>query len=119
MKFPRAAFCAAVLALAGSADAQDWPSRPIRVLVGFGAGGGTDIIARMVAQPLTEILGQPVVIENKPGAGGSIAADAVAKASPGGNHASATASIEIRTPWKLGPNLATDLAGFAPLKAST
>jgi tripartite-type tricarboxylate transporter receptor subunit TctC len=85
MKFLRAAFCAAVLALAGSADAQDWPSRPIRVLVGFGAGGGTDIIARMVAQPLTEILGQPVVIENKPGAGGSIAADAVAKAAPDGH----------------------------------
>lgn len=59
--------------------AQEWPARPIKMTVGFGAGGGTDIIARIVAQPLSEILGQPVVVENKPGAGGTIGADAVAK----------------------------------------
>lgn len=59
--------------------AQEWPARPVKMTVGFGAGGGTDIIARIIAQPLTEILGQPVVVENKPGAGGTIGADAVAK----------------------------------------
>jgi tripartite-type tricarboxylate transporter receptor subunit TctC len=73
----------AAIALAGasvdSASAQDWPTRPIRLMVGFGAGGGTDIAARLVAQPLSEILGQPVVVENRPGAGGTTAADAVAK----------------------------------------
>ncbi len=59
--------------------AQDWPSRPIKLLVGFGAGGGTDIAARLVGQAMSEILGQPVVVENRVGAGGMTAADAVAK----------------------------------------
>ncbi len=60
-------------------QAQDWPSRPLKLVVGFGAGGGTDIAARLIGQGLSEILGQPVVIENRPGAGGTTAADAVAK----------------------------------------
>jgi len=75
-----AAVVVATIATIGTAMAQDWPTRPIRILVGFGPGGGTDITARIVAQPLSEILGQPVVVENKPGAGGTTAADLVAKA---------------------------------------
>jgi tripartite-type tricarboxylate transporter receptor subunit TctC len=59
--------------------AQDWPTRPIKLLVGFGAGGGTDIAARLVGQGLSEILGQPVIVENRVGAGGMTAADAFAK----------------------------------------
>ncbi len=71
-------------ALACQAHAQEWPQRPLRMLVGFGAGGGTDILARILAPAMGEALGQPVVVENRQGAGGSIAANAVAKAAPDG-----------------------------------
>ena len=75
--------CVAAVAIVGasisSADAQDWPTRPIRLVVGAAAGGGTDISARLIAQPLAEILGQAVVVENRAGAAGTTAAEAVAK----------------------------------------
>ena len=66
------------------AGPPDWPTRPIRLLVGFGAGGGTDLAARIVGQPLSEILGQPVVVENRVGAGGTTAANAVVIAAKDG-----------------------------------
>jgi tripartite-type tricarboxylate transporter receptor subunit TctC len=66
------------------AAAQDWPQKPIRIIVGFGAGGGTDIVSRILAQTMQEKLGQPVVIENRPGAGGTIGAEAVARADKDG-----------------------------------
>ena len=69
-----------VIAQPAPAAAQDWPRQPIRIVVGFGAGGGTDIAARIVAQPLSELLGQPVVVENRVGAGGTTAAEGVARA---------------------------------------
>ena len=69
----------AILACIDSAAAQDWPTRPIRLVVGASAGGGTDISARLIAQPLAEILGQAVVVENRAGAAGTTAAEAVAK----------------------------------------
>jgi tripartite-type tricarboxylate transporter receptor subunit TctC len=82
----------AVLALAGlalaagpaPAAAQAWPARPIKLVIPFAPGGATDIIGRLVAQRLSERLGQPVVIENKPGAGTTIGSAVVAKASPDG-----------------------------------
>lgn len=64
--------------------AQDYPSHTIRIVVGFGAGGGTDLAARIMAQALQDVLGQSVVVENKPGAGGVTAADQVAKSSKDG-----------------------------------
>jgi len=64
---------------AAPSHAQDWPQHPIRIVVGFGAGGGTDIAARIIAEPLSKALGQPVVVENRVGAGGMTAAEAVAK----------------------------------------
>ena len=74
----------ALLGLAGPALAQDWPSRPITILGGFPNGAGTDTYARRLAEPLSRALGQPVVVDNRSGAGGNIASDAVAKARPDG-----------------------------------
>ena len=72
------------LAIAAPAAAE-WPAdRPLRILVGFGAGGGTDIVSRIIAQPLSELLKQTVVVENKVGAGGTLAAEAVAHADKDG-----------------------------------
>jgi tripartite-type tricarboxylate transporter receptor subunit TctC len=67
-----------------SASAQTYPVRPIRLIVGFPPGGINDLVARIVGQSVSESLGQPIVIENRPGAGGTIGANAVAKADPDG-----------------------------------
>jgi len=76
---------ALALMLLGPAHAQNaWPAKPIRLIVGFAAGGSTDVTARIIAQALSDRLGQPVVVENRGGAGGNIGADAVAKADPDG-----------------------------------
>jgi tripartite-type tricarboxylate transporter receptor subunit TctC len=69
----------AASALAPAAQAQNWPAKPVKVIVNFPAGGAADQIARAVAQPLQEALGQPVVVENRGGSGGNIGGDVVAK----------------------------------------
>jgi len=74
----------AVFLSAGGAQAQAWPSKPIRFIVPFPPGGATDIITRVISTKLAEQLGQAVVVENRPGAGGSIGSDMVAKAAPDG-----------------------------------
>ena len=75
----------AAITLAGTAAAQEnYPNRPISIVIGFPAGGGADNTARLYGDALSRELGQPVLIENKPGAGTTIAADTVAKAAPDG-----------------------------------
>ena len=80
--------CLALLALGATASAQEdpakYPTRPIHIVVGFTPGGGNDILARIVGQRLSESLGQPVVIDNKPGGGAIVATEYVAKAAPDG-----------------------------------
>ena len=90
MKLPRrkflylAAGAAALPAVSGIASAQAYPSRPVRIIVGFAAGGTTDILARLIGQWLSERLGQPFVIENRPGAGTNIGTEMVVQAPPDG-----------------------------------
>ena len=80
------------VAFSGGAAAQGWPKRPVRFIVGFTPGGPSDILARALGQKLADLWGQQVVIENRPGAGGNIAAEAAAKSAPDG------------TTWLLGNN---------------
>lgn len=77
--------CAAGLpALPRAASALDYPSRPVRIIVGYAAGGAPDVLARLIGQWLSDRLGQPFVVENRPGANGSIAIDTVIKAAADG-----------------------------------
>ena len=93
MKLPRreflhlAAGAAALPAVSRIARAQAYPSRPVRIIVGFAAGGAPDILARLIGQWLSERLGQQFLIENRPGAGGNIGTEAVVRAPAGWLHA--------------------------------
>ena len=84
MKISRILMAVAAATLAQSALAAQWPERPIRMLVGFAPGGGTDATARAIAPKLTELLGQQVIVDNRPGATGNIATDIAAKSTPDG-----------------------------------
>src|ERR1041385_7557261 len=79
-----AAGAAALTAAPRFASAQSYPAKPVRWIVGFAPGGGNDIVARLMGQWLTERLGQPFVIENRPGAGTNLATEAVINAAPDG-----------------------------------
>ncbi|WPB56366.1 tripartite tricarboxylate transporter substrate binding protein [Xylophilus sp. GOD-11R] len=89
---------AAFTAFAQAASAA-WPEKPIRIVVTFGAGGASDIIAREIATPLAQTLGQPVIVDNKPGAGGTIGGMEVARAAPDGY----TLMLSNSTPLSIGP----------------
>src|SRR4051812_3948686 len=84
MRMKRLFAALAAIALAHGAAAQNFPSKPITMVVGFEPGGGTDTVARILAKTLSDNVGQQVVVENRAGAGGDIAVDYVAKAAPDG-----------------------------------
>jgi tripartite-type tricarboxylate transporter receptor subunit TctC len=87
MNMNRRVFAALIAALAlgaGAAAAQTYPAKPVRIVIGLSAGGGTDVLTRIIAQRLTESWGQNVIVENRPGASGFIAGELVAKSPPDG-----------------------------------
>jgi tripartite-type tricarboxylate transporter receptor subunit TctC len=95
-KLARLVVLAPALAFASNAGAQTWPTKPVRMIIAFAPGGGTDITARMLAKRYTETLGQSFVVENRAGAGGLLGAEAVAKAPPDGyNILVTTASLSV------------------------
>jgi tripartite-type tricarboxylate transporter receptor subunit TctC len=111
MRIIRCGLVALSMLGAGPAAAQDYPDRPIRLLVGFAAGGPADIMARLVGDKLAEAWGKPVIVENVTGGAGNVAADRVAKAAPDGYTLMAAASATIVT----NPSLYQKL-GFDPVK---
>ncbi|MFN7428459.1 MAG: Bug family tripartite tricarboxylate transporter substrate binding protein, partial [bacterium] len=88
---------AALSVAATPALAQPFPSKPVRIVVGFGAGGGTDIAARSIAQKLTESFGSNFIVDNRPGAAGNLAGDIVARA-PADGHTMLMANSTIAIP---------------------
>ncbi len=109
-----AVFCS--IALPGAALAQAWPAKPIRLMVPFPPGGSTDIVARIVAQKLSEKLGQSIVIENRGGAGGTIGTAIIAKSAPDGyNLAVASTSTHVVAPGVYAKLEYDPVKDFAPV----
>ena len=106
---------ASLLGICLSAAAQEFPNRPIKLLVGFAAGGPPDVFTRVLAQELAGVIGQPVVVENRSGASGQLATDAVAKAEPDGYTLLSTASTFIVNPILSGRNSPDPQKDFAPV----
>jgi tripartite-type tricarboxylate transporter receptor subunit TctC len=128
--FRRAIILIAACALSAGAMAQKaaketapWPIRPLKILVGFPAGTSPDLVARTLAEPLSKALGQPVIVENRPGAGGNIAADLVAKSTDGhtigvmiNGNLTIAKLLNPKTPYDPAKDLAPiSLVGTAPL----
>ena len=111
--------CALALAVPLSGLAQDYPARTVRVVVPFAPGGGTDIVARLLAQHLTQRLGQSFVVENKPAGSGIVGADYVAKAQADG-YTLLFAFSSLASSAKLISKLPYDPVGdFAPITLAT
>ena len=106
----------ALASLTCGAGAQTYPSKPIRMVVPFAAGGPTDVYARTVGQELTKLLGQPVIVDNRPGAGGNLGADLVAKSPPDGYNVVLGAVGAFAVNMTLYPKMPYDvLRDFAPV----
>ena len=114
--FSFGALALAFAAFAGTLHAQTWPTHPVKLIVPFPPGGGTDLTARSVAARLADAFGQPVVVENRGGAGGTIGADAVAKSAPDGYTIGIATSSTHPGALVLQKNVPYDpLKSFAPI----
>ena len=108
-----AVLAVAIASIAGPVGAQTWPSRPVTIIVPFPAGGTTDVLARAVGQELAKTLGQPVIVDNKPGAGATVGAAQVATAKPDGHtllmgavHHTIATSVYKKLPYDYGKDFA-------------
>jgi tripartite-type tricarboxylate transporter receptor subunit TctC len=109
-----AAACAVMLAFGGAASAQQYPNRPVRIVDGFPPGGGTDLLSRTLGQKMSEAWGQPVIVDNRPGAASNLGAQIAAKAAPDG-YTYFMGLVSVLAPSmtlypKIQYNLLTDLA---------
>jgi tripartite-type tricarboxylate transporter receptor subunit TctC len=107
--------CAVALQPTWAAAQASWPSKPIRIVVPFAPGGPADVLARLVGTPLADALKQPVLIDNKPGAGGTIGVDAVAKSAPDGHTLGVVPVGNIAVNPTLIPNLPYKQADLLPV----
>src|SRR5476649_2689737 len=105
----RVAIVALSLGLASAAMAETWPEKPIRAFIPFGAGSATDIVPRAVFDALSTELGQPITVENRGGAGGTLGVGAVVRAEPDGYTILANSSAHAIAPWIV-PNFPYDVA---------
>src|SRR3954453_23356091 len=114
--FNKSLVAAAALALSlGSAMAQNYPSKPVRLIVPFAPGGFTDVVARILGQKLSQALGQQFVIENKAGAGSTIGSDFVAKSPPDGYTLLMVSSTHVIIPWIYKSLPYDPIKSFAPV----
>jgi tripartite-type tricarboxylate transporter receptor subunit TctC len=113
------ALCLTALLLAAPVAAQTYPSKPVRLITPFPPGGGTDVVARIVGEKLAELLGQPVVIDNKAGAGGSLGTELAARAAPDGYTlvlgSTATHAVNPSLYSKVGYDPVADFVAVAPV----
>src|SRR5262245_37802125 len=110
-----ACFAAAICAMSGTAGAQQYPSKPVRMVVPFVAGGNTDIIARIVAPEMSKALGQQIVIENRGGAGSTIGTEVVAKAPPDGYTLLMVSAAHVINPAMIKKLPYDSIKDFAPI----
>ena len=107
----------AVANLAATVDAQEYPNRPVHVLAAAAPGGNPDVLARLLSQRLADVLGQPFVVENVPGAGGILAAKRIAEASPDGYLLMLNDSGALAININMSPDANYQLKDFAPITA--
>src|SRR5438132_11836113 len=115
LRFAARAVMFALSLVGAGALAQSYPAKPIRLVVGFTPGGAADVVARSIGEGLSRVLGQPVVIENRPGAGSSIAAEIVARSAPDGYSLLIASPSSISVNPALNPKLNYKPADLQPI----